>query len=651
MTVSKQGLSPETIERDYPYLYFGAHVNRNQTVFRVYAPNATGVWLMREGNNWSQKAESLTKNHDGVWEITIEEDLTYCQYKYWIENNSDYLETPYQMARIDPFSPQLASSWNGNGTRNFNSIVGDRHAFDWTHKKLEKGHEPMSIYEMHLSTFHDGNYRDIAHKIVEHVGYLGFTHVQIMPPLQTPIHESWGYLVGCPYAIYERHGTIDDFKYLVNHCHKNGIGVIVDVPLGFGIQDWDCGLGNYDGTDLYHHSGAKGWNNQWQSRIYNIGDTYVKNYLAGLCTYLHHELGIDGVRIDAVSAQIFYDYDRGFWDWPKNDREVMPMENWDLFNSLGGDRYFDDRGYWLSEAVDFAGLLFLRDLHARLNYTAPDFFTIAEESRRVFPRLACSVEEGGLGFTYAQNMGEMHRIRKYLQIPVGDRKIEHIEILIHNNSAEKMVNAMNTHDECANGKTRLLTELGSHIPLIGLAALCWFRPGAPMIFQGDEFGEEGYFDISHPLNWSRTGEYAALHEQQITNNFYDLNKLLNNEPALARQEISSMIRNGSNNERKWFSFIRWGSNVGFESNRWEDHEHDIIFVRNETHYMVECKAEIYVPVGAEYQVIYNSIDQRYIGNHDYNQHDPYWIINAGGQFMYIDLLPYQNIAFKLKPRS
>ena len=646
--ISKQELSLETIKRDYPYLYFGAHVEDNKTIFRVYAPNATGVWLMRDGNNWNPHAEALNKNPDGVWEITVGEDLTYSQYKYHIENTNDYLDTPYKMARIDPFSPQLASSWGDDGSRNFNSVVGDRNAFAWTHKQLERGHEPMSIYEMHLSTFHDANYRDIAHKIVGHVGYLGFTHVQIMPPFQTPIHESWGYLVGCPYAIYERHGTVDDFKYLVNHCHENGIGVIVDIPLGFGVQDWDCGLASYDGTDLYHHSGSKGWNNQWQTRIYNIGDTYVQNYLAGLCTYLYHELGIDGARIDAVSAQIFFDYDRGLWDWSRNDREAMPQENWDLFNSLGGDRYFEERGYWLSEAVDFAGLIFLRDLHARINHTAPEFFTIAEESRRVFPRLACAVGEGGLGFNYAQNMGEMHRIRKYLQIPVNDRKIEHIEILIHNNSAETMVNAMNTHDECANGKTRLLTELGSHIPLIGLAALCWFRPGAPMIFQGDEFGEEGYFDISHPLNWSRTGEYAALHEQQITNNFYDLNKLLNNEPALARQAITSMVRNGSNNERKWFSFIRWGSDVGFESNSWEDHKDDIIFVRNETPNMVECKAEIYVPVGAEYQVIYNSIDQRYIGVHHYNQHDPYWSIDAGGQFMYIDLFPYQNIAFKLK---
>ena len=110
----------------------------------------------------------------------------------------------------------------------------------------------------------------------------------------------------------------------------------------------------------------------------------------------------------------------------------------------------------------------------------------------------------------SQNMGEMHRVRKYLQIPVEQRKIEHVEIIIHNNSPERFVNAMNTHDECANGKLRLITELGSHIPLVGLAALCWFRAGAPMIFQGDEFGEEGFFDVFRGLDWSKTGPGAAL---------------------------------------------------------------------------------------------------------------------------------------------
>ncbi len=109
-----------------------------------------------------------------------------------------------------------------------------------------------------------------------------------------------------------------------------------------------------------------------------------------------------------------------------------------------------------------------------------------------------------------------------------------------------------------------------------------------------------------------------------------------------------MIRNGSNNERKWFSFIRWGSDVGFDSDKWEDHKDDIIFVRNETPYQVECNVEIYVPVVGEYKVIYNSIDQRYIGSQHYNQHDPYWTIHSSGQFLYFDVHPFQNIAFKLK---
>ena len=631
---------------DFPYRYFGAHIQENTTVFRVHAPAATEVLLLREGNGWGQQPEYLNRLDDGTWEIILPEKLYWKEYKYLIRNCNDYLKTPYQMARIDPFSPQLQVYREGE-SRCFNSIVCDHDAFKWSHKHLQRPREPLSIYEMHLSTFCNANYREIAKKIVEHVGYLGFTHIQIMPPFQTPLHHSWGYLVGCPYSIYERHGSVDDFKYLVNYCHQAGIGVIVDIPLGFGIQDWDCGLASYDGTDLYHHSGARGWNNQWQSRIYNHCSAYVRDYLIGLCNYAYHELGVDGARIDAVASQIFFDYDRGEWDWPRNDRNRVSEEDWNLFNSLGGDRHFDHYGYWLSEATDFDALRFFREMHSRLAVTAPDFFTIAEESRRVFPRLAVPVNEGGLGFTYAQNMGEMHRVRAYLKIPVAERKIEHIEIILHNNSQERFINAMNTHDECANGKVRLITELGSHVPLIGLAALCWFRAGAPMIFQGDEFGEEGWFDAYSSLDWSKTGSEAQLHQQQITNNFYDLNCILQNEPALAKTSISSMVRNGSNNERKWFSFIRWAGHKQWDSDRYEDHKDDLIFVRNESETDVYSQAEIHVPATGIYKVIYNSIDERYIGIQPYNRHDPYWEIDGTSRILWIELKPLQNIALKL----
>ncbi len=643
-----QAGSADELRRDYPYLYYGAHAREGRTAFRVHAPEATEILLLREGNGWGSRPERLERDDRGDWSIEIPENLTNAHYKYLIKNHRSYLKHPYEMARIDPFSRQLAVSYGQGGSRVYNSVVTDPDYYQWQCPDWTPPAGGMAIYELHLGTFQPGNYREMAEKIVGHVGYLGFSHVQIMPPFQTPIYESWGYLVGCPYALSERHGTVDDFKYLVDRCHQAGLGVIVDVPLGFGVQDWDCGLGNYDGADLYHHAGPRGWNNQWQTRNYNHCSPYVRDYLAGICTYLHRELKVDGARIDAVSAQLFFDYDRGFWDWPRNDKSGVSPEQWEVFNSLGGDRHFPDRGYWLSECVDFDALFFFRDFHKRLAHTAPHFITIAEDSRRVLPRLAVPVDRGGLGFTYAQNMGEMHRIRKYLTIPVAHRKIEHIEIILQNPHEEEYVNPINTHDECANGKTRLITELGSHLQLIGLAALNWFRPGAPMLFQGDEFAEEGWFNIFTPLDWGKTGPGAKLHQQQMTANIHDLNQILRREPALGRRDHLSYDRIGSNNEHKWFSFIRWGGLKKFDSGEWVDHRDDLIFVRNEAPWQVPVQAELYVPVDGEYQVIYNSIDERYIGQHDYNRHNPYWSAWAGGRFLRIELKPYQNLALKLK---
>ncbi|MFW5857725.1 MAG: alpha amylase C-terminal domain-containing protein [Planctomycetota bacterium] len=642
-----RALPEARLRRDAPWRFFGAQVDGERTTFRVYLPEATEVALLRDGNDWGGRVESLARRDDGVWEITVPENLAGRPYKYHVRNDRDYLDAPYDRARLDPFSFQVSTETLDGGGRVYNSVVVDHDAFAWTHKPPPRPSAPMAIYELHLGAFLDANYREIAEKVVAHVGFLGFTHVQIMPPFQTPIHESWGYLVGTPYAIYNRHGTVEDFKALVDRLHGAGIGVVVDVPLGFSIQDWDAGIAMIDGTDLYHHAGPEGWNDQWQTRIYNHTSPYVRDYLTGIAAYLRTELGVDGAQIDAVAAQIFKDYDRGMKAWTRNDRDRLGPEDWALIDGLGGDREFPDRGYWLSEAVDLPVLRFFREFHERLDRTVPDFFTIAEESRRVFPRLATPVAEGGLGFTYAQNMGEMHRVRRYLHRPTEERRIEEIESILLGHAPEVFVNAMNTHDECANGKLRLVTELGSHLQLIGLAALCWFRPGAPMIFMGDEFCEEGWFDVDRPLDWGKTGPAAQLHEQQMTHNIHDLNHLLRTEPALARQGSGAMDRNGSNNEEKWFSFLRWGGDARWDSNRPDDHADDLVFVRSENHDFLRRAADVYLPAPGTWRVIYNSIDERYIGQLPYNRHDPYWTVHADGQMANLALAPYQNLVLKL----
>ena len=109
-----------------------------------------------------------------------------------------------------------------------------------------------------------------------------------------------------------------------------------------------------------------------------------------------------------------------------------------------------------------------------------------------------------------------------------------------------------------------------------------------------------------------------------------------------------MTRNGSNNEHKWFSLVRWGGQVKWESDRWDEHQDDLIFVRNESPRGTSAQAGIYVPVDAEYKVLYNSIDERYIGVQPYNRHDPYWTVQPNGKFIYIALQPFQNLTLKLK---
>jgi 1,4-alpha-glucan branching enzyme len=640
-------LPADRLKRDAPWRYFGAQVRGDRTTFRIYLPEATEVALLRPGNEWGGRHEPLTRDEEGVWSLTVPENLAGTEYKYHIRNDREYLDAPYDRARLDPFSVQVAAHPQNGGGAIYNSVVIDQDTFAWTHKAPPRPSAPMGIYELHLDTFLPGSYREIAEKIVNHVGYLGFTHVQIMPPFHTPIHESWGYLVGCPYAIYGRHGGVDDFKWMVNHLHQAGIGVIVDIPLGFSIQDWDAGIAMIDGTDLYHHAGPEGWNDQWHTRIYNHTAPHVRDYLTGIAAYLHTELGVDGARIDAVGAMLFKDYDRGMKQWERSPREAMTDAQLGLIDSLGGDRHLEDRGYWLSEAVDFPAAFFLREFHQRLEHNAPQFFTIAEESRRVFPRLATPVSEGGLGFTYAQNMGEMHRVRRYLHRPTDERHVEEIESIMLAHHPERFINAMNTHDECANGRTRLITELGSHIQLIGLAAMCWFRPGAPMIFMGDEFCEEGVFDVDRFLDWGKTGPGAALHQQQMTSNIHDLNHLLQNEPALTRQESWTLDRNGSNNEEKWFSFIRWGGDARWESSDPAEHRHDLVYIRSENHEHIRKAADIHLPCPGEYRVVYNSIDERYIGQLPYNRHDPYWTVHSDGHQVHLMLAPYQNLVLKL----
>src|SRR5208283_3929047 len=95
---------------------------------------------------------------------------------------------------------------------------------------------PLSIYEVHLGSWmrtpmednRSLSYQELAHHLVQYVRPLGFTHVEFLPVMEHPFYGSWGYQTTGYFAPTSRYGTPQDFMYLIDCLHGNGIGVILD---------------------------------------------------------------------------------------------------------------------------------------------------------------------------------------------------------------------------------------------------------------------------------------------------------------------------------------------------------------------------------------------------------------------------------------
>jgi 1,4-alpha-glucan branching enzyme len=225
-----------------------------------------------------------------------------------------------------------------------------RAAHDWLHS-------PMTIYEVHPGSWQRGpegemlNYRELGERLVDYVLDLGFTHIELMPITEHPFDLSWGYQTTGYYAPTSRFGSPDDFRWFVDHCHANGIGVILDwVPAHFPKDAH--GLGRFDGTALFEHEDPRlGEHLDWSTLIFNFGRNEVKNFLISSALFWLEEFHVDGLRVDAVASMLYLDYSRTEW---------VP-------NRYGGRENL--------EAIDF-----MRELNEVVHDQVPGALIMAEES-------------------------------------------------------------------------------------------------------------------------------------------------------------------------------------------------------------------------------------------------------------------------------
>ena len=488
------------------YEIMGAHPIKYQEIkgvkFAVWAPHASCVSVIGDFNDWIGSAHMMRRLEPwGVWECFVPHARHGQKYKYEVRTAEGH-----RCIKTDPFAfycekrPHTAT------------IIYDTHRFCWTDeawlkkRKFQKAPCPMNIYEVHLGSWKrlDGeflNYRRLAHHLAEYCLEMGHTHVELLPIMEHPLDESWGYQVTGFFSVTSRYGTPEDFRYFVNYMHDREIGVILDwVPSHFPADDFS--LGRFDGTPLYEYKDPRlGFHPDWTTYVFDYASLRVCNFLLASALYWFDKFHIDGLRVDAVASLIYRDYSRKQGEWIPNER--------------GG-------------RLNYEAIAFVRHMNSVVHEKFPDVLMIAEEST-AYEGVCRAVDEGGLGFDLKWNLGWMNDTFTFFE------KDHPVRPHHHNDLTFPLVYAFNerfllvlSHDEVVHEKKSLISKMpGSewekfaNLRLLLSYMIC--HPGKNLLFMGGEIGQWHEWNCKEQIHWNLLK--SPLHQKIQTfvkelNHFY-----------------------------------------------------------------------------------------------------------------------------------
>ena len=466
------------------YRKFGAHIVTRGGVKGVelclWAPNAKQVSVMHGGNGWTPWQDNM-ECFNGVWTLFLPGMKKGDSYRYAVRGADGIVRhksDPY--AFYSELRPSNASVvWPLTGYK--------WHDSEWMDSRCSADlwKKPVAIYEVHLGSWKkdyrlnkDGflNYRALADQLAEYVNYMGYTHVELMGICEYPFDGSWGYQVTGYFSPTSRHGTPDDFRYLVDTLHKSGIGVIIDwVPAHFPKDSF--GLEHLDGTPLYESADPLlAEFPEWGTMAFDHGKAEVRSFLISSAFYWINEFHADALRVDAVAAMLYTNFSRDPW---------RP-------NKYGGSENLESRA-------------FLRQLNEAVK-TQTAACVIAEDSS-IEKGMTTDPSEGGYGFTFKWNMGWMNEMLKYIEKDPIYRKYHH-DLVTHPPAYAFNENyiLVISHDEVVHLKrSMLMKNPGPMSDKIGALktfyAYMMTHPGKKLIFMGQDIASEKEWMEDRQIEW------------------------------------------------------------------------------------------------------------------------------------------------------
>lgn len=507
------------------YRELGAHVKKEVTgkktvvsgvEFVTYAPNALGVNVIGEFNDWNETV--MERCYDGsFFKVFVPEARPGMMYKYKI-----YHRDGSSMEHCDPYGfgmelrPAFASIIRDMDTYRF-------HDAKWMKNRSVCQGSPLNIYEVHLGSWRtkpvfdeQGNpltpeeiaesnrveeswytYKEIAPMLAEYVKEQGYNYVEFMPLSEHPSDQSWGYQNTGFFSPTSRYGTADDLKEMIDILHQHNIGTILDfVPVHFALDGY--GLARYDGTALYEYPSNDVGYSEWGSMNFIHSKGEVRSFLQSAANYWLSEYHFDGLRMDAISRIIYWmgDESRGV-----NDR-----------------------------AVDF-----IRNMNQGLKDRHPSIILCAEDSTD-FKGTTKETKYGGLGFDYKWDMGWMNDTLNFFRtLPfVRGEHYHDLTFSMMYNYNERYLLPL-SHDEVVHGKATIIQKMAGmyeeKFPQAkALYAYMYAHPGKKLNFMGNEIGQFREWNEKREQDWDllKYPNHDSFHQYMKA-----LNKIYMKEPALS----------------------------------------------------------------------------------------------------------------------
>ncbi|MBW7957656.1 MAG: malto-oligosyltrehalose trehalohydrolase [Deltaproteobacteria bacterium] len=435
----------------------GANIEGAGCRFTVWAPEASVLCLViQAAGEDSWRAVQMERDGSGYWSALVPGAGAGSRYRF----------SPDGRERADP-----ASHYQPLGVKGPSEVV-DHASFQWDDGAW-KAPSPadMVIYEVHPGTFtREGDLLSIIPRLAS-LRDLGVNALELMPVAQFPGERNWGYDGVFPFSVQNTYGGPDALKRLVNECHSQGMAVILDVVYNhFGPE------GNYIGefgpyfTDRYRTPWGDAVN--FDGR----GSDHVREFFIKNALHWFERYHIDALRLDAIHAIIdmsanpflralrdrVAEYSSGkgrafllFAESDLNDTRAVSKGEY----GLGLDALWSDD--------------FHHSVHALITGERGGYYADFGEVRH----LAKAMNDG---FTYSGQYSA-YRGRSFGSPSAGVPK-------------DRFIVSVQNHDQVGNRMLGdRLSRLASFEGLKLAAGLLLLSPYVPLLFMGEEYGEEAPF--------------------------------------------------------------------------------------------------------------------------------------------------------------